>query len=100
MVRILSPEDLNRLVEPLYTITPILAYHMAITIFIAFSILLTVLQQGFNVLIEFAFITSLDHDNWYLHTLGIIWYCVWGVGLFTIVPLYYVSIHHFERYFR
>lgn len=100
MNSIITPENLNRLVEPLYTMTPVLSYHMAITIFLAFSVLLTVLQQGFNALIEFAFITSIDNNNWYLHTLGVIWYCVWGVGLFTIIPLYYVSLHHIERYFR
>jgi hypothetical protein len=100
MARVISPEDLNKLVEPMYLITPIFAYHLAITIFLALSVLLTFLQQGFNLLIEFAFITSLDQNNYYLRTLGIIWYCVWGIGLFTIVPLYYVSVHHVERYFR
>lgn len=51
MNSIITPENLNRLVEPLYTMTPILSYHMAITIFLAFSVLLTALQQGFNALI-------------------------------------------------
>lgn len=44
--------------------------------------------------------TSITYDNGYLRTLGIIWYCVWGIGLFTIIPLYYVAVHHVERYFR
>lgn len=51
LARVISPEDLNKLVEPMYTITPIFAYHLAITIFLALSVLLTVLQQGFNALI-------------------------------------------------
>lgn len=100
MARVLSPEDLNRLVEPMYQIKPIFAYHLAITIFLAISVLLTLMQQGFNLLIEFAFITSLDQNNYYLRTLGIIWYCIWAVAFFVIIPLYYVTVQHVERYFR
>ena len=25
---------------------------------------------------------------------------IWGIGFFTIIPLYYVSVHCIERYFR
>ena len=31
--------------------TPVLAYHLAITIFMALSVLVTLLQQGYNYLI-------------------------------------------------
>lgn len=79
--------------------TPVLAYHLAITIFVALSVLLTIMQQGFNYLISFGFITTVDANNSYLHALGIIWYIVWAVGLFTIIPLYYVSVHNIERFF-
>lgn len=100
MARILTPEDLNKLVEPLYTITPVLAYHLAITIFLAISVFLTVMQQGFNFLVEYAFITTFQSGSTFLRALGIIWYITWGVGFFTIIPLYYVSLHNIERYFR
>ena len=99
MAKVISPEDMNRLVEPMYLMTPVLGYHLAISIFLAFSILLTILQQGFNWLIEFAFL-NISPSNSYLHTLGILWYCIWGIGLFTIIPLYYVSLNNIERYFR
>lgn len=97
--RIITPENLNTVIEPLYLKTPILAYHMAITIFLALSVLLTLLQQGLYWLIEFAFL-DLNPGNGYLHTLGILWYCLWIIGLFTIIPLYYVSIWHVEVFFR
>jgi hypothetical protein len=48
---VLSPEELNKLIEPLYLMTPVLAYHLAITIFIALSLLITILQQSYNYLI-------------------------------------------------
>lgn len=47
----ISAEDLNKLLEPIYTMTPVLAYHLAITIFVALSVLVTLLQQGYNYLI-------------------------------------------------
>ena len=90
---------MNKLVEPLYKVTPFFAYHVAITAFVALSIILTLLQQGFNYLISFGFISSVDPNNYYLRTLGIIWYVVWGVGFFSIVPLYFVSLQHVENYF-
>ena len=91
--RIASPEVLNELVEPLYLKTPVLAYHIAITIFLCFSVLLTVLQQGFYWLIEFMFL-DINPGNGYLHTLGILWYCIWLIGLFVIIPLYFVAVWH------
>lgn len=83
----------------MYKIRPVFAYHLAITIFCALSVLLTVMQQAFNYLIEFGFVTSSDPNNSYLRALGVIWYVVWGLGLVTIIPLYYVSINSIERYF-
>ena len=94
-----SPEDLNKLVEPLYLRTPVLIYHIAITIFLALSVLLTVLQQGLYWLVEFAFL-DINPGNGYLRTLGILWYCLWGISIFVIIPLYYASIWHVENYFR
>jgi hypothetical protein len=44
-------------------------------------------------------VQNVDPNNSYLHALGIIWYIVWGVGLITIIPLYYVSVNNIERYF-
>lgn len=96
---VLSPEDMNLLLEEMYTMTPVLAYHLAITVFLALSVLLTALQQGFNYLIEFGFITSVSPTNGYLQTLGYIWYVTWVLGVITIVPLYYVSLFNIERYF-
>ena len=83
----------------MYLKTPILAYHAAITIFLALSVLLTVMQQGLYWLVEFTFL-DINPGNGYLRTLGIMWYCLWAIGLFTIVPLYYVSIWHVENFFR
>jgi hypothetical protein len=57
------------------------------------------MQQAFNYLIEFGFVTSTDPNNSYLRALGVIWYVVWGLGLVTIIPLYYVSINSIEGYF-
>ena len=84
----------------MYTLTPVLAYHITITVFLALSLVLTFLQFGFNAIIEFAFISNLDPGNTYLHALGVVWYCTWGIGLVVIIPLYYVSIYHMERYLR
>jgi len=83
----------------MYTMTPVLAYHLAISIFCALSVLLTAMQQSFNYLIEFGFVTNADPNNSYLHALGIVWYVVWALGLITIIPLYYVSVNNIERYF-
>lgn len=48
---IITPENLNKLVEPMYTMTPVLAYHLSITIFVALSVLITLLQQSYNWLV-------------------------------------------------
>ena len=98
MGRVISPEDLNRLAGPMYLLTPVLCYHMAITIYLALSVLLGIMQLGFNWLIEFAFL-DIAPSNGYLHTLGILWYCVWIAGLVVVVPLYYVSLVNVHRYF-
>lgn len=81
----------------MYTMTPVLAYHLAITIFVALSIFLTFMQQAYNWLVEFSIVTGSGAS--YLQTLGIIWYVTWALGLFTIVPLYYVTLHNVERFF-
>jgi hypothetical protein len=99
MGAVLSPQDLNRLVEPMYLMTPVLAYHLSITIFLAFSLLLTLLQQGFYWLVEFAFL-DIAPSSEYLHTLGVIWYVVWALGLLVICPLYFVAVNNIEQYFR
>jgi len=78
---------------------PVLAYHLAISIFLALSVLLTLLQQGYNYLVEFGFITNTTSSGSYLRTLGYIWYVTWVLGVFTIVPLYYVSLNTIERFF-
>lgn len=81
----------------MYTMTPVLAYHLAITIFVALSVLITLLQQGYNWLIEFSFVAA--GDGGYLRTLGVIWYITWVLGIVTIVPLYYVTLHNVEQFF-
>jgi len=58
------------------------------------------MQQGLNFLIEYAFVDISNSAGPFLRTLGIIWYCIWVIGFFTIIPLYYVSIHNIERYFK
>ena len=94
---VISAENLNKLVEPMYTMTPILAYHLSITVFLALSVLTTVLQQGYTWFESFAIITGTSAS--YLHALGIIWYITWVLGVVVIVPLYYVSLHNVERFF-
>jgi hypothetical protein len=81
----------------MYTMTPVLAYHLSITIFVALSVVVTLLQQGYNWLIEFSIATG--GGTGYLQTLGIIWYVVWVLGVVTTIPLYYVSLHNIERFF-
>ena len=83
----------------MYLKTPVLAYHMAITIFLALSVLLTVMQQGLYWLVEFTFL-DINPGNDYLRTLGILWYCLWVIAFFVIIPLYYVAIWHIETFFR
>lgn len=90
----ISGEDLNRLIEPIYTMTPVLAYHLAITIFVALSVLITLLQQGYNFLIEFRFVDNTADNVSFLQTMGVIWYAIWVVGVVSIVPLYYVTLHN------
>jgi hypothetical protein len=51
MKPLLNAERLNELAEPIYLMTPVLAYHLAITIFCALSVVLTLMQQFFNYLI-------------------------------------------------
>lgn len=97
LTSIISAENLNKLVEPMYTMTPVLAYHLAITIFVALSVLITLLQQAYNWLVEFAIVNG--GGSGYLQTLGVIWYIIWVLGVVTIVPLYYVSLHNVERFF-
>jgi len=58
------------------------------------------MQQGFNFLIEYAFLDISDSGAPFLKTLGVVWYCIWVIGFFTIIPLYYVSIHNIEHYFK
>lgn len=61
------------------------------------SVLITLLQQGYNILIEFWIVNGTSDS--YLRTLGVIWYIVWGLGIFIAVPLYYVTLHNVERFF-
>ena len=93
MSRVISPDDMNRLVEPIYLLTPVLMYHMTITIFLALSILLAIMQQAVGWLIDFAFL-DIDANNGYLHTLGDIWYIIWAIGLVASIGLYYVSVNN------
>lgn len=74
--------------------TPVLAYHLAITIFVALSVLITLLQQGYNFLIEFRFVDNTADNVSFLQTMGVIWYAIWVVGVVSIVPLYYVTLHN------
>ena len=96
--RIISPENLNRMVEPMYEIGTVMAYHMAITIFLVLSVLLLLIQQGYSLLVEFAFMDL--GTNSFMKAVGIIWYIVWGLGLVTIVPLYFLAVQQIEKYFR
>ena len=87
------------MVEPIYEMTPVLFYHLAITIFIGLSVLLTALQQGYNILLQFGIVDS-AHASWeYFRVIGIIWYICWALGFLTIIPLYYVALNNIERFF-
>ena len=76
----------------MYLMTPVFCFHLSITIFLALSLLLTALQQSYNYLVEFRIITGGGVS--YLQTIGILWYVIWVLGAFVIIPLYYVSIHN------
>jgi len=75
-----------------------MAYHMAITIFLALSVVLLLMQQGYSLLTEFIFL-DLGTSN-FMQIVGIIWYIVWGIGLLVIIPLYFFAVQAIEKYFR
>ena len=94
MGSIINAEGLNEMIEPIYEMAPVLAYHLAITIFLGLSLLLTTLTQGYNLLLQFAIIDS-AHASWeYFRVIGVVWYLCWGLGVLVIVPLYYVALNN------